>query len=68
MFRLLSWSVQPQDRLKRGLEMQLHTLDMMALGGIHDHVAGGFARYSTDKRWHVPHFEKMLYDQVTSLV
>jgi uncharacterized protein YyaL (SSP411 family) len=35
----------------------------MANGGIHDHVFGGFARYSVDKKWHVPHFEKMLYDQ-----
>ena len=31
-------------------------------GGIYDHLGGGFARYSTDARWHVPHFEKMLYD------
>ncbi len=38
------------------------TLDGMMLGGIYDHVAGGFARYSTDARWLVPHFEKMLYD------
>ncbi len=38
------------------------TLDRMARGGIYDHVGGGFARYSTDERWHVPHFEKMLYD------
>lgn len=72
--------------------MALHTLDKMDQGGIHDHVAQGFARYSiwysvayttiihilflslvftlfslhrysTDKQWHVPHFEKMLYDQ-----
>jgi uncharacterized protein YyaL (SSP411 family) len=34
----------------------------MAFGGIYDHVGGGFARYSVDGRWHVPHFEKMLYD------
>ena len=34
----------------------------MAAGGIYDHVGGGFARYSTDERWLVPHFEKMLYD------
>ncbi len=34
----------------------------MALGGIYDHIGGGFARYSVDDRWHVPHFEKMLYD------
>ncbi|ENN73943.1 hypothetical protein YQE_09445, partial [Dendroctonus ponderosae] len=45
------------------LEMCLHTLKKMAYGGIHDHVNEGFARYSVDERWHVPHFEKMLYDQ-----
>ncbi|XP_024120255.1 spermatogenesis-associated protein 20 isoform X3 [Oryzias melastigma] len=45
------------------LQMATHTLRMMALGGIHDHVAQGFHRYSTDSSWHVPHFEKMLYDQ-----
>ena len=39
------------------------TLDAMAAGGIHDHLGGGFARYSTDGQWLVPHFEKMLYDQ-----
>ncbi len=38
------------------------TLDHMADGGIYDHLGGGFARYSTDASWHVPHFEKMLYD------
>lgn len=38
------------------------TLDRMARGGLFDHLAGGFARYSTDERWLVPHFEKMLYD------
>lgn len=43
--------------------MALHTLDKMADGGIHDHISQGFARYSTDHKWHVPHFEKMLYDQ-----
>ncbi|CAH1116000.1 unnamed protein product [Phaedon cochleariae] len=45
------------------LEMCLHTLKKMAYGGIHDHVNNGFARYSVDDKWHVPHFEKMLYDQ-----
>jgi hypothetical protein len=40
-----------------------NTLDHIAAGGIVDHLAGGFHRYSTDRRWHVPHFEKMLYDQ-----
>lgn len=38
------------------------TLEKMALGGIYDQIGGGFARYSTDTRWKVPHFEKMLYD------
>ncbi len=39
------------------------TLDAMASGGMYDHIGGGFARYSTDRQWLVPHFEKMLYDQ-----
>ncbi len=45
------------------LEMALHTLREMAKGGMNDHLGGGFHRYSVDARWHVPHFEKMLYDQ-----
>ena len=40
-----------------------HTLDAMARGGMLDHIGGGFARYSVDERWLVPHFEKMLYNQ-----
>jgi uncharacterized protein len=44
------------------LDMITLTLDRMAEGGIHDQVGGGFARYSTDAHWLVPHFEKMLYD------
>lgn len=44
------------------LRMAEKTLDAMAEGGIHDHIGGGFSRYSTDERWLVPHFEKMLYD------
>ena len=48
---------------KHALEMATFTLRKMAEGGIHDHIGGGFHRYSTDKFWHVPHFEKMLYDQ-----
>jgi hypothetical protein len=43
--------------------MVLHTCDRMAAGGIHDQLGGGFARYSVDAGWLVPHFEKMLYDQ-----
>ena len=42
--------------------MVLHTCDRMAAGGIHDQLGGGFARYSVDAEWLVPHFEKMLYD------
>jgi len=45
------------------LEMVKKTLTAMASGGIWDHLGGGFHRYSTDQFWHVPHFEKMLYDQ-----
>jgi uncharacterized protein YyaL (SSP411 family) len=45
------------------------TLEAMAMGGIYDQIGGGFARYSVDDKWHVPHFEKMLYDngQLVSL-
>jgi uncharacterized protein YyaL (SSP411 family) len=46
----------------RTLHMVTHTLDKMMRGGIYDHLGGGFARYSVDERWLVPHFEKMLYD------
>ena len=48
---------------KHALEMTFFTLRKMAAGGIHDHLGGGFHRYSVDALWHVPHFEKMLYDQ-----
>lgn len=46
----------------QALEMAIKTLDAMDRGGIHDHIGYGFCRYSTDTRWLVPHFEKMLYD------
>ncbi len=46
----------------RALAMMTTTLDAMARGGMRDHLGGGFARYSTDASWLVPHFEKMLYD------
>jgi uncharacterized protein len=48
---------------KRAIEMATFTLEKMAAGGIRDHLGGGFHRYSVDGKWHVPHFEKMLYDQ-----
>jgi len=44
------------------LDMHASTLKHIRNGGIHDHLGGGFSRYSTDNFWHVPHFEKMLYD------
>ena len=47
----------------QSLEMATATLDHIARGGIHDHLGGGFHRYSTDSQWLIPHFEKMLYDQ-----
>ncbi|HUT27745.1 MAG TPA: thioredoxin domain-containing protein [Methanomassiliicoccales archaeon] len=50
------------------LDMVIKTLDNMIKGGIRDHVGGGFHRYSTDPRWHLPHFEKMLYDQALILM
>jgi len=51
------------DSGQHALEMVLLTLRKMASGGMHDHIGGGFHRYSVDAHWHVPHFEKMLYDQ-----
>jgi uncharacterized protein len=51
----------------RALHMAHRTLEAMARGGIHDQLAGGFARYSVDARWVVPHFEKMLYDNALLL-
>jgi uncharacterized protein YyaL (SSP411 family) len=52
---------------QRSLEMVRHTAQQMARGGIYDQVAGGFARYSVDATWTVPHFEKMLYDNALLL-
>ncbi|XP_063049964.1 spermatogenesis-associated protein 20 [Engraulis encrasicolus] len=64
MFLMSFWAVnRSSSDGEEALQMALHTLRMMAVGGIHDHVAQGFHRYSTDSSWHVPHFEKMLYDQ-----
>ncbi|MBL7941281.1 MAG: thioredoxin domain-containing protein [Flavobacteriales bacterium] len=57
---LLSYAAMFEDPLAS--TMAYNTLDHMAAGGIFDHVGGGWARYSVDDRWHIPHFEKMLYD------
>ncbi|MDE1961533.1 MAG: thioredoxin domain-containing protein, partial [Xanthomonadaceae bacterium] len=51
----------------RGRTMVELTLARMAAGGIHDQIGGGFARYSVDERWEIPHFEKMLYDNAQLL-
>uniref|UniRef100_F1KWI2 Spermatogenesis-associated protein 20-like TRX domain-containing protein n=1 Tax=Ascaris suum TaxID=6253 RepID=F1KWI2_ASCSU len=52
---------------KLALKMVGETLEAMARGGIHDHIGKGFHRYAVDAAWHVPHFEKMLYDQAQLL-
>ncbi|MEC9374463.1 MAG: DUF255 domain-containing protein, partial [Planctomycetota bacterium] len=57
---LLAHDRTGDDRL---LEIPANTIQCMAMGGIHDQVGGGFARYSVDAEWRVPHFEKMLYNQ-----
>ncbi len=58
-----------QTKNKKLLNYVFKTLDKIALGGLNDHIEGGFARYTTDNKWHIPHFEKMLYDnaQLVSL-
>ena len=55
------------DESPRTREMITTTLDAMTSGGMYDHLGGGFARYSVDEKWLVPHFEKMLYDQALLL-
>lgn len=57
---LLRQAVEKND--KNLLDFTTLTLDKMAYGGLYDQLGGGFARYSVDERWHIPHFEKMLYD------
>ena len=64
LFMMHEWKAQGNGD---ALEMAGHTLKCMAQGGIYDHVGGGFSRYSTDGRWLVPLFEKMLYDNALLL-
>jgi uncharacterized protein len=59
MFLLRYYDISGMNRFK---DFVAFTADNMAKGGIHDHLGGGFARYATDQKWLVPHFEKMLYD------
>jgi uncharacterized protein YyaL (SSP411 family) len=65
LFLLRYWKRTGSDQALGMVEM---TLGTMRCGGIHDHLGGGFHRYSTDPQWHVPHFEKMLYDQALLLI
>lgn len=58
----------PQEDREKAKSMALFTLDRMAAGGMYDHLGGGFHRYSVDTFWHVPHFEKMLYDQAQLVI
>ena len=51
-----------QNNDKAILDLVNLTLEKMAYGGVYDQIGGGFSRYSTDEKWHIPHFEKMLYD------
>jgi uncharacterized protein len=60
LIALLNYSTDTQH--EKGIDAILKTLNQMAYGGIYDQIGGGFARYSTDAEWHIPHFEKMLYD------
>ncbi|HET7627383.1 MAG TPA: thioredoxin domain-containing protein [Bacillales bacterium] len=53
---------------EKAFDMLVKSLEAMADGGIYDHIGGGFARYSVDEYWLVPHFEKMLYDQAMLLI
>ena len=62
---LLLWGHKNQDA--DALKMFLHTCEKMAAGGMYDQLGGGFARYSVDAQWLVPHFEKMLYDNAQLL-
>ncbi len=60
---LRHWALNPDlDDPRETLDRVLTTLTKMARGGIYDHLGGGFFRYATDRKWMIPHFEKMLYD------
>ncbi len=63
LFRVAALQGVKSEAGAEAVKMAAFTLQRMAEGGIHDHVGGGFHRYSVDEKWHVPHFEKMLYDQ-----
>jgi uncharacterized protein YyaL (SSP411 family) len=67
---LMRYAISPakdEELQEAAISVALFTLRSMVLGGIHDHVGGGFHRYSTDERWLLPHFEKMLVDNALML-
>ena len=67
---LMRYALQPgtpEDAREISVGMSMLTLERMCMGGIRDHVGGGFHRYSTDEHWVLPHFEKMLYDNALML-
>ena len=63
LFRCAAVQGVESDLGREAIKLAAITLQKLAAGGIHDHVGGGFHRYSVDEGWFVPHFEKMLYDQ-----
>src|SRR6185436_3068705 len=63
LFRVAALQGSQSEMGAEAIKLAIATLCAMARGGIHDHVGGGFHRYSVDEAWFVPHFEKMLYDQ-----
>jgi uncharacterized protein YyaL (SSP411 family) len=63
LFRSAALQGVETDLGQEAIGMAATTLQRMIEGGVHDHLGGGFHRYSVDEQWHVPHFEKMLYDQ-----
>ncbi|WP_445383111.1 thioredoxin domain-containing protein [Robiginitalea sp. IMCC43444] len=62
---LLHWGFKTGD--EQIISHTRRTLDAMSAGGLYDQIGGGFSRYSVDERWHIPHFEKMLYDNAQLL-
>ncbi len=67
LLRHWAYSNHAGERDRQSLDMVMRSLTAMARGGIFDHVGGGFCRYSVDRQWQVPHFEKMLYDNAQLL-
>ncbi len=67
LLRHWAYTNRAGERDRDSLDMVMRSLTAMARGGIFDHIGGGFCRYSVDRQWQVPHFEKMLYDNAQLL-